>query len=90
MGDSALQSQKIIIKEIENMADNDNYMVLYDGMEKISSKLEALHSMILTVHLGMISENMEKQKSIRNPHIPVIPFSIIKNNLTLPFLPCSL
>ena len=26
---------------------------------------------------------MEKQKSIRNPHIPVIPVSIIKNNLTL-------
>lgn len=29
------------------------------------------------------SENMQKQKSIRNLHIPVILVSIIKNNFTL-------
>ena len=43
----------------------------------------AVKKNISFVCVWRLSENMEKQKSIRNPHIPVIPVSIIKNNLTL-------
>ena len=41
--------------------DKKNYMELHEGMEKISLRLGALHNMIFTLHLGMQTENMDKQ-----------------------------
>lgn len=37
------------------------YMVLHDKVEKVALSLEALHSTIATINLGMIMENAEKQ-----------------------------
>lgn len=41
--------------------DNNNYMELYECMDKISLRLDALHSMIQTLHVGMMAERMSKQ-----------------------------
>ena len=36
-------------------------MELYESIEKISERLGVLHNMIMTLHLGMQAENMDKQ-----------------------------
>lgn len=36
-------------------------MLLHDKVEKIALSLEALHSTIETINLGMLMENVEKQ-----------------------------
>lgn len=41
--------------------DKKNHMELQEGMEKISLRLGALHNMIFTLHLGMQTENMDRQ-----------------------------
>ena len=41
--------------------DMEKYMILHEGMENVSLRLGALHNMIFTLHLGMQTENMDKQ-----------------------------
>lgn len=43
------------------MDNSVRYMKLYDGVDKVVSSLEALHSTIATINLGMIMENVDKQ-----------------------------
>ena len=43
------------------MDNSVRYMKLYDGVDKVTSSLEALHSTIATINVGMILENVDKQ-----------------------------
>jgi len=41
--------------------DNKSYMELYESVEMVSVRLEVLHSMMQTLHVGMMAERMSKQ-----------------------------
>lgn len=41
--------------------DNKSYMELYEDVEMVSVRLEVLHSMMQTLHVGMMAERMSKQ-----------------------------